>query len=191
MLLLVMELHSRQHRNNIELDEGIFTLIANGDNDALAFLYTKTERIMYAYVLSVIKDPHATQDIVSEIYIRIKRAAHLYKPMCKPLAWMFSIAKNLSLDYLRRHPQTNDAVILDDDLRFSCVEDPTERLVLRTAIMSLNEEERKIVMLHVVAGLKHRELATIMKLPLSTVLSKYHRALAKLKTFLTNEGIRL
>ncbi|MEF9989310.1 MAG: RNA polymerase sigma factor [Christensenellaceae bacterium] len=191
MLLLVIEQHSRQHRKGIDIDEDIFALIADGDNDALAFLYTKTERAVYAYVLSVLKDPFAAQDVAADVYVRIRRAAHLYKPMNKPLAWVFSIAKNLSIDYIRKNQQNSELIVLEDDLRFSCIEDPTQRIVLRAAINSLNEDESKIVLLHAVAGLKHRELGVIMNLPLSTVLSKYHRALAKLKTILTDEGIRL
>ena len=46
----------------------------------------------------------------------------------------------------------------------------------------LNEEEREVVVLHLVSGLKHREIAKMLDKPLSTILSKYNRAIAKLKT---------
>ena len=49
------------------------------------------------------------------------------------------------------------------------------------ALSTLSDEERQIIMLHVTAGLKHREIAQLLELPLSTVLSKYRRALSKLK----------
>ena len=45
----------------------------------------------------------------------------------------------------------------------------------------LSDEERQVVMLHAVSGLRHREIATLLEQPLSTVLSRYHRALAKLR----------
>ena len=45
----------------------------------------------------------------------------------------------------------------------------------------LKEEERNIVLLHLLWGFKHREIATILNSNLSTVLSKYHRAIKKLK----------
>lgn len=56
-----------------------------------------------------------------------------------------------------------------------------DRLVLECAMRVLGDEERQVVMLHAVAGLKHRETAALMGLPLSTVLSRYHRALSKLQ----------
>lgn len=54
-------------------------------------------------------------------------------------------------------------------------------MVLQTVLQVLDEQERQIVMLHVTAGLKHREIAGMLGIPLPTALSKYRRALAKLK----------
>ena len=48
----------------------------------------------------------------------------------------------------------------------------------------LSDEERQIVVLHAAAGFRHREIADMLGLPLPTVLSKYHRTLKKLRTFL-------
>ena len=57
-------------------------------------------------------------------------------------------------------------------------------MVLETVLTRLTEEERRIVMLHAVSGLKHREIASSLNIPLSTVLSKYKRSLKKLRTYL-------
>ena len=52
----------------------------------------------------------------------------------------------------------------------------------------MKEEERQIVLLHTAAGLKHREIAADLGMPLATVLSKYNRAMKKLKNHLREEG---
>ena len=59
-----------------------------------------------------------------------------------------------------------------------------DRSILVTCMEQLSDEERQIVMLHAAVGFKHREIARIMELPLSTVLSKYARALKRLKQYL-------
>ncbi|MDR1538930.1 MAG: hypothetical protein LBU32_13220 [Clostridiales bacterium] len=51
----------------------------------------------------------------------------------------------------------------------------------------LSEQERQIIMLHCSGGLKHREIGRLLELPLSTTLSKYRRALSKLKKFLKED----
>ena len=52
---------------------------------------------------------------------------------------------------------------------------------------SLNEEEREVISLHVVSGFKHREIAALLQKPLSTILSKYNRAIKKLQMIVKEE----
>ena len=51
----------------------------------------------------------------------------------------------------------------------------------------VSDEESQIVMLHAVAGLKHREIADMLDMPLATVLSKYNRALKKMRRIIEGE----
>lgn len=173
------------------IDEGLFALIGQNDVDAFEQLYLLTERAVYAFVLSILRDPDETCDIVQETYLKIRASAHLYRPQGKPLAWIFTIAKNLSLSCLRQKSRTGspDGLALEDDLRFSYICDPTDRMVLTAALNILGEDEREILLLHAVSGLRHREIAQALGRPLSTVLSRYHRALAKLKAYLTREEV--
>ena len=55
------------------------------------------------------------------------------------------------------------------------------KMILEYAFSILGEQERTIVILHMINGLKHREIAELTGLPLSTVLSKYNRSLKKMK----------
>ena len=82
-------------RKKIEIDEDLFVRIARDDMEALDDLYAITERTMYAFALSLTKDHEKSLDLIQDTYIKILSSAHLYKPMGKPLAWMFTIAKNL------------------------------------------------------------------------------------------------
>ena len=64
-------------------------------------------------------------------------------------------------------------------------------MMLEAVLSALSDEERQIVTLHALTGLRHREIARDLGLPLSTVLSRYSRALKKLKRCLSEEGVRL
>ena len=68
-------------------------------------------------------------------------------------------------------------------------QDAADKMVLHAALKILNEEERQIVLLRTSAGLKHREIAADLEMPLATVLSKYNRAMKKLKKHLREEGV--
>ena len=52
---------------------------------------------------------------------------------------------------------------------------------LRELMRTLTPEEREVVVLHAVSGLKHREIAALLDQPLSTVLSRYNRAIKRLQ----------
>ena len=55
-------------------------------------------------------------------------------------------------------------------------------------LSALSDEERQIVTLHALTGLRHREIAALLELPLPTVLSKYHRAIRKMRADLEGDN---
>lgn len=177
----------------LKIEESLMTKIGQEDKEALAALYQLTERAVYTYVLSIVKNPVDTQDIVQETYLKIRASAHLYVPLGKPLAWIFTIARNLSMNFFRERGKEEEIEQnwQENSLQYSYVSDVTDRMVLTAALNILSERDRQIVLLHVVSGLKHREIAKNLNLPISTVLSGYQRALQKLKKYLTEGGAQL
>ena len=170
----------------LNIDEDLIVRIGRDDRSALEEFYTLTERTMYSYVLAIVKNPYDTQDIVQDTYLKVRASAHLYQKQGKPLAWLFTIARNLAMDLFRRNSRflSEEAFEMDDTMEYSYVTEMTDRLVLETAMNILTERERQILLLHLVAGIRHREIAANLGLPLSTVLSCYQRTLKKLKRYL-------
>lgn len=163
--------------------EGYILRLAHGDFDALEPLYNETHVGIYAFALSITRSVHDAEDIVHDTYIRISDAASRYRPSGNPMPWMLTIAKNLSLMKLRENRRADilpyeDWAELTAHLPRVTSED---RLVLYAALYRLTEAERRLVMLHVVGGFLHRECAEMLHTPLSTILSRYNRAIRKLQ----------
>lgn len=169
-----------------KIDESLIVRIGRDERDALEELYRLTERPLYSYVLAILKNPYDTQDVVQETYLKIRACAHLYRPQGKPMAWIFTIARNLALNFIRLSSRQTQPEVgqMENSIELSYIQDPVDRLVLESAFRILKEQEREIVFLHLVSGLKHREIAALLQLPLSTVLSGYNRALKKMKAYL-------
>lgn len=173
-------------------DEKLLKRIGSGDEEAFRQLYQNTDRKMYSFILSVVKNAQDAEEIMQEAYLKIWTSAGTYKPQGKPLAWMFTIARNLCYMKFREHKHTAD-IGLDDLSELETggvcndIESAADKLVLKAALKILKEEEREIVLLHASAGLKHREIAAGLKMPLATVLSKYNRAMKKLELYLREE----
>lgn len=197
MLLFTLAMDETGHQSSYSksniIDEILFKRIGNNDMEAFEELYKMTERTLYAYVLSIVKNHDETLDIMQETYMKIIASAHLYKPMGKPLAWIFTIAKNLYLSKLRKNKKvlSMESNEMSNDLRFSYLTNNEDKIVLEAALDILSEDERKIVLLYAVSGLKHKEIAESIGLTLSTTLSKYHRALKKLRKHITEKGVKI
>lgn len=153
--------------------------IAQGDRDALEKLYQATRPAVYAYALSLTKDPHCAEDVLQDCYITIWNSAGGYQPQGKAMAWIMTITRNLC--YKRLQQQKRYLPLDCDDYLGRSDADPDERLLVRQCLKALTEEEQQIVILHAVAGCRHQEIAQMLGLKTGTVLSKYHRAIQKLR----------
>lgn len=171
-----------------ELEE-ILVRVAAGDRDALALLYHRARAAVYAMALSILKNAHDAQDVTQDTFVRVWESAGQYRAQGSPMAWILAIARNLALMKLRRNAKIAELDEKEWDAIPADEQDiPAEdRYLLQDALAILGDQERKIVMLHAISGLKHREIAELLELPLATVLSKYHRALKKLRVFMKGD----
>lgn len=173
-------------------DEELLKKVASGDQEAFRQLYQNTDRPMYSFILSIAKNPQDAEEIMQEAYLKIWTSAGGYQHQGKPLAWMFTIARNLCYMKFREQKHKSD-ITLDDLTGMETGEDCQEiemaadKMVLLAALEILKEEEREIVLLHTSAGMKHREIAASLKIPLATSLSRYNRAIKKLEKYLRKE----
>ena len=165
-----------------ELD-AMLTEIAAGDLQALEQLYRRTRASVYAFALSVLKNPQDAEDVLHDCYVAVWNGAAGYHSQGKPLAWLITVARNLCFQRIRQQKKTEDMRSEEWALCLPCERglSPEDRSILSVCMEQLSEQERQIVALHAVSGFKHREIAELMDLPLPTVLSKYHRAVKRLK----------
>lgn len=175
-----------------DTDEALLERVGKGDEDAFRQLYQNTDRTIYSYILSIVKNVQDAEEIMQETYLKVWISAAAYRPQGKPLAWMFTIAKNIC--YMKFREKKHEADVGLDDLTGEetgefCpqLENAADKLALQAALEILKEDERQIVLLHASAGMKHREIAANLKMPLATVLSKYNRAMKKMEKFLGKE----
>lgn len=166
--------------------------IADGEREALAELYQRTRAAVYGLALSYLKNAHDAQDLTQDVYVQVWDRAEQYRLTGSPMGWLLAVCRNLCLMRLRR--EERHAALSEEEWDAiparECGLDADERALLQSALASLADEERRVVLLHAVTGLKHREIAALLELPLPTVLSKYHRALKKMRSFLEGDDAR-
>lgn len=174
------------------IDERLFEKIANGDDAAFTELYYASYGQIYGFLLALTKNKEDAEDLLQNTYIRIRNGSHLYRKQGTPMTWMCAVAKNQFLDFVRKKSK-GVSVDFDEVEKYVSEglgtgvkqhKDVENEMVLEKAFEILNKQERTIVVLHMIDGLKHREISKITGIPLSTVLSKYNRSLKKLREFI-------
>ncbi|MBS7223900.1 MAG: sigma-70 family RNA polymerase sigma factor [Clostridiaceae bacterium] len=167
----------------LKIDESLFSRIEAGEKEAFCTLYQQTSNAVFSYALSLLRNRTDAEDAMQETFLKIRSAAHLYTPMGKPMAWIFTITRNICMMKYRRQKHFS-AISVEEirkDVDFHQIEDREDRIVLETAFQVLSQEECQIIVMHAVSGLRHREISELLHIPLSTVLSKYRRGLKKLR----------
>lgn len=189
MLMLLAALQSEYGVPDPQQLEELMAGLAAGDREALAQLYHRTRAAVYGLALSILGSGHDAEDVTQDTYVTAWEKCHLYRPQGTPMAWLLTITRNLARMKLRDRGRTQD--FGEEQWQAVPAQSPSvtteDRAVLEAALNILSDQERQIVILHAASGLKHREIAKLLELPLPTVLSKYRRALSKLKTKLEGD----
>lgn len=155
-----------------------------GDEGAFEYIYNYAKTAVFYCAYSILKDRGLAEDIMQNTFIKVRQYAYSYQKGTKPLAWITTIARNLSINEHNRRKREVYTDFTDYNTRasYSLSDD---KFVLDAAFKHLKERERQLVIMHVLGGLKHRELAEIFNMPLGTVLFKYNSALKKLRKYIT------
>lgn len=160
-------------------------------------------KAVYALAFSILGDKSLAEDAVHETFIRIKLMNDSYVPGTNGIAWILRITRNLCFNALKKRKfevnfPTNEENrnlenIIQQNQSTDCVynkknelENTIDRYVLKEALNKLKENERQIVLLHSVSGLKHHEIADLLNIPKATERWQYSSAIGKLKKLLKN-----
>lgn len=172
-------------------EEELDTLLlrtGRGDREAFARLYGLSRGAVYGLALALLHDAQEAQDVSQDVFVKVWESAPSYRPQGTPMAWLLTVARNTARMRLR---QGGRQVLLDEE-SWNAIPagepgvSAEDRLLLQEGLGRLGEEERYILLLHA-GGLKHREIAALLELPLATVLSQYRRGLKKLKRAMEGE----
>ena len=174
-------------KNNL-IEQCILSL-SEGKMDKMEALYNLIKDDVYAFALSKVCNKYDADDIMQDTFVQIYKNAQLYVCKGKPLSWIFTIESNLINRYFQlknRKVELNEDVInnIPSQENVYCEED---NYFLKSLLVNLTKHERQVIALHIVSSLKFKEIADLLSLPLSTVLSKYNRAIKKLKKIAKEE----
>jgi RNA polymerase sigma factor (sigma-70 family) len=157
------------------------------DEAAFDALYRQCVADVHGYVISLLGDRSAAEDVTALAFERLYRTrSELDHARGTPRAWLFAVARNAAIDELRRrqrHPQCElDERPSADSEAERELEHIERRRTVRDALLALPLRERELVLLKFHGQLSNAELAQALGISASNAGTRLHRALTRLRT---------
>jgi RNA polymerase sigma-70 factor (ECF subfamily) len=179
-------------------DLELLELVGEKDREALAELYDRYGRRVFALAARMLNDSVSSEEVTQDVFMSVWRRGGTYASnKGKFTTWLFSIAHNRTIDELRKRKRDrsrqNDDI--DDHLNIESGDmSPADAAVaqseyakVREAMEDLPTEQKQVIELSYFKGLTQTEIAEKTDQPLGTVKTRMRLALKKLRNSLSTE----
>lgn len=168
------------------MDNSLIDLMMHIQNDEMEYFdmfFEKTKRPVFNLIYSYLRDCDESEDILQEAYLKMLRYKKKIKLDGNILSYLLQIAKTLSLNYLKSYKREDyiEDIDLIPEERKDIPRDLDESPVVKAMKAVLRDSEYQIVILHVVNGMTHNEIASLLKKPLGTITWAYNNAIEKVR----------
>jgi len=171
------------------------------DPDLLDELISHYQYRLPRYLWTLTGNREAAEDLFQETWIRVLERGHQYDPRWRFEAWLFSIARNLAIDLLRRRePESLDALLnpegehaarewpdVESATPFETVAAGEQAERVKGTLRLLPPDAREVLVLRFQEDLGLNEISEIVGAPLSTVKSRLYRGLEAFRNLLEEE----
>src|SRR2546423_5335116 len=173
-----------------EDDSNLVARMQRRDPHALAELYDRYGRVVYALILRVVRDTGIAEDLVQESFLRVWNRVHGFDAMKGSIGpWLLAVARNRAIDYLRsaggrernavEFEETDHPALYCDMEKDILTSDKARRV--KSAVEKLSPNHRQVIELAYFEGLSQSEMAERMGQPLGTVKTWVRAALKNLR----------
>jgi RNA polymerase sigma-70 factor, ECF subfamily len=176
---------NRDANSSVSEDLALLERIRRGDASAMAEVFDKYGRAVYSVALRILKDSGHAEDVMQEIFFQIWRNSDTFVQGRGSLgAWLVVVARNRSIDMLRRRKPTDSVEDVVLAAPFDLAADAEHNSVMEKihkVLQELPAEQQKSMELAFFEGLSHSEIAEKTGDPLGTVKTRIRLALITLR----------
>lgn len=169
------------------------TRLRDGDVQAVGPLMERYQHRLYRYLLRLVWQQGTAEDLFQQTWVRVMERIGSYDPSRNFESWLFTVARNLAMDHLRRHqPESLDEPLPSGDSRAELIPGSgpgaLEQLLaqeragfLLQSMAELPPIFREVLTLRFEEEMKNEEIAVVLNVPLGTVKTRLHRAMKHLR----------
>ena len=162
----------------------------DGETIVVSEIYDRYQRSIFRYLYYRVGDQQTAEDLTSEVFLRMIEKISLYQEQRTSFqAWLFQIARNLSIDHYRKMKASNTTTLEEDHPEMG--EQPLELInreltseKLCQALVELPENQRDVIVMRFVVGMPIMEVAETLHKTEDSIKGLQRRALIALKEIL-------
>jgi RNA polymerase sigma-70 factor (ECF subfamily) len=131
------------------------------------------------YARALVRNQETADDLVQDTLVRALSKLHLWQPGTDLRAWLFTLMHNQYVNFVRRAVREGSQTPIENALDLGHQANQTTSLTLRdlqSALDKLPEEQRTVVLLIGLEGMRYEEVAEILNVPVGTIRSRLSRA---------------
>jgi RNA polymerase sigma-70 factor (ECF subfamily) len=177
-------------------DSALMLRYKDGDVTAFETLYRRHKDSLFRYLLRLSLNRDTAEDVFQEVWGKIIKSRHRYRPTAKFSTFLYRVAHNCFIDYVRRNKRHMVTSAIDPDCRPDPGDEPDlkaeksfARQRLDAALGTIPDEQRDAFLLHEEAGLSIDTIAQVTGVNRETVKSRLRYATRKLKTALAEPAV--
>ena len=172
-------------------DRRLLERFVDGDPEAVEALYRRHEREAFGWILRIVRDRDAAEDVLVESFWRAFRARARFDASRPFGAWLRRIATRAALDHLRGVRRRAEQRLGEvEPPAAEAGEDLGARQAITRAFRRLPPKLQVVATLALIEELPQQEIAEALGVPLGTVKSRLSRANRRLRDELSRQGIR-
>lgn len=159
------------------------SMIQSGDKQGLKEIYAEYGKMIYQCAFQILHNKQDAEDVTSDFFMKLWKIADTYCFGGKHKRWLVTIARNMSLDALKKKSALSlDSEDVPEQSDGSSAEETViGSIAVAEALKRLDDSEREIVNLHIFAEMTFKDIAAVLKKPIGTVTWKYRNAVLKLR----------
>ena len=156
--------------------------VRDGEVAMLGVLFDRYQTPLYNFYTKMTQDRALSEDLVQDVFLRILRYRHTYRPDTPFRAWIYQIARNARFDAARKaKPVTPMLTEPAAPMPADSAQQKQEVMLLQRALMQLPEDKREILIPSRFQERKYEEVARLMGCEVGAVKVRVHRALQQLR----------
>ncbi len=178
---------------NPSADQPCIDKVIQGDTQAFAVLVNRYKHMVFTLAMKILKNKEEAEEVSQDVFLKVYQALPTFKGDSKFSTWIYRIAYNRSLDYLKKQGRTLTTTAIDEYKDFNipalentldALDDKDRKRTIKEAMKELAEADAFVLTLHYFEELSLKEISKVMRLSVDNVKVRLFRSRKRLATIL-------